>query len=360
MHMTERRFLMSPEMAAGLMALALAGGCIVLSAQASAQTVTKTCGACGLVVSPDARVGMKCPWCGVIWGEESVSHTGTAWPAPSPPSAPPPREIWPAPPPGWVDRAAEMRKDQVDALAELAAKGTTAPPGMVLIPAGKFTMGSESGASDERPVHTVSLPAFWIDRTEVTNGQYWRFLQWIRRTGDHSRCVQGEPTHKNHTPDGWTSSNGALRPVVGVDWYDACAYAAWARRRLPTEAEWEKAARGTDGRCGPWGNAWDGRKCNSLDGGKHTVADVGSYPQGASPYGCLDMAGNVWEWTSSTNRPYPYDPMDGRDSASGSGFLVLRGGSWRTIGHCSRSTERSSYRWRFRDPGCGFRCARSI
>jgi len=171
-------------------------------------------------------------------------------------------------------------------------------PTMVYVPAGEFIMGSDEGDSDEQPVHTVYLDAFYIDKYEVTNAQY-------------RRCVEAGAYSLPHSTDRYTDPNYAEYPVVYVDWYQAEAYCRWAGKRLPTEAEWEKAARGTEGRIWPWGNAFDGSKVNScdkncpydyndasVDDGYADTAPVGSYPAGASPCGALDMAGNVWEWVA--------------------------------------------------------------
>jgi len=202
---------------------------------------------------------------------------------------------------------------------------------MVYVPAGEFLMGSSDADSqamdDEKPQHTVYLDAYWIDRTEVTNAQY--------RT-----CVEAGACQE---PGCWNNSdfNAPDQPVVCVIWDDAQAYAAWVGGRLPTEAEWEKAARGTDGRIYPWGDEFDGTRLNycdrncesawkdtSADDGYALTAPVGSYPAGASPYGALDMAGNVWEWVadrydagyyarSPARNPQGPDAGDGRVSRGG-------------------------------------------
>ncbi len=245
---------------------------------------------------------------------------------------------------------------------------------MVWVPAGEFTMGSPNGEGDddEHPQHKVSLPAFWIDRMEVTNEQYAKFLEYLKRTGDHDGCHKGEAANKYHTPEYWTDPelNGSRQPVGGVDWFEAYAYAAWAGKRLPTEAEWEKAARGTDGRRYPWGDVWDVSSCSHWENGKRTPEDVGSHAEGRSPYGCLDMAGSVWEWCwdlydeayyRSSPRERPTGPADGRGR-------VFRGGSWDSASGDCRSTSRSVFvpfgctsasctrgaMVRYGD--CGFRC----
>jgi formylglycine-generating enzyme required for sulfatase activity len=181
----------------------------------------------------------------------------------------------------------------------------------------------------EQPQHEVELPTFEIGRYPVTNAEYYAFVD---ATG---RDVPG------HWNDRRYPEKLASHPVVNVSWHDAQTYVAWLKKqtgrsyRLPTEAEWEKAARGTDGRVWPWGDdAPDENRCNF----NHNVSGttpVGQYsPRGGGPYGCADMAGNVWEWCQSLyNRPYPYDPADGREDlgAADGVFLVLRGGSFDSI-----------------------------
>lgn len=191
------------------------------------------------------------------------------------------------------EREAERAEIMKKALAKIKQKCD-----MVLVPAGKFAMGSnfDELKDDEMPVHEVHLDAFYIDRYEVTNAQYWEFLDYIKQTGDHSKCYKGEPKNKDHTPDKWIEDryfNYPDYPVIRVDWFDAYAYAAWAGKRLPTEAEWEKAARGTDGRRFPWGNVWDIKRCNV---GTKGSLSVGSHESGKSVYNCYDMSGSVSEW----------------------------------------------------------------
>lgn len=226
---------------------------------------------------------------------------------------------------------------------------TTGEDGMTLlyIPAGEFTMGSDNGESDEKPVHTVTLDAFWIDQTEVTNAMY-------------AKCVSSgscqEPTDKSSSTH--TSYYGDAEfdnyPVIYVDWNMAKTYCEWVDRKLPTEAEWEKAARGTDGRTYPWGNDFDGTRLNfcdkncsfdwadkSSDDGFADTAPVENYSSGASPYGALDMAGNVWEWVADWYDVYPGgDPNASSDF--GQKYRVLRGGSWSSIDDLVRSAYR---RW---------------
>jgi formylglycine-generating enzyme required for sulfatase activity len=228
-------------------------------------------------------------------------------------------------------------------------------PEMILIPAGEFLMGSdpsldqfvyENDPDDEQPQHTLYLPDYYLAKTPVTNVQYAAFVQ---ATGHH------QPKHwaGDRPPRGKED-----HPVVNVSWYDAIAYCNWLSEVtgksycLPSEAEWEKGARGSDGRIYPWGNQWDAERCNSLESRKRDTTPVWAYPQGASPYGLLDMAGNVWEWTRSlwgASFEYPYDPADGREDldATGGAPRVLRGGMFYLIGNwnhrCAARNARNPY-----------------
>ncbi len=215
-------------------------------------------------------------------------------------------------------------------------------PETILIPAGEFLIGSDPSVDkdawdEEQPQHTLYLPDYHLSMTPVTNAQYAVFVQ---ATGHR------QPEHwKGTSRKGGNPPRGkGDHPVVNVSWHDAVAYCRWLAEvtgrpyRLPSEAEWEKSARGSDGRIYPWGNRWDAKLCNSEEGGKGNITPVGTYPQGASPYGLLDMAGNVWEWTRSLwgedweepSFKYPYDPADGREDLDAPGGIlrVLRGGSF--------------------------------
>lgn len=209
---------------------------------------------------------------------------------------------------------------------------------MVLVPAGPFRMGSDKGDGDERPVHEVKVSAFLIDVNPVTNGQYKKFCD---ETG------QAAPAPPNFDANYFLGK--PRYPVVNVSYHDARAYAKWAGRRLPTEAEWEKAARGTDERMYPWGNEppTPSAALANFDGDADGFAEtspVGSFPNGASPYGVLDMAGNVWQWVID-----PYDsgfyrkspPADPDGPASGS-TVVLRGGAFTSKAGDVRSANRYS------------------
>jgi formylglycine-generating enzyme required for sulfatase activity len=249
-----------------------------------------------------------------------------------------------------LESAAAAQEAQAVAVAPAAAASSADPVEMMDVPAGIFTMGvAESGAEqdkdndryryfmgdagsgaeqDEGSVHLVYLDAFRIDKVEVTNDRYRRFAEAVVMEG-HRWCDKSEPASKNHTPGEWSNAtlSEATQPVVGVDWWDAHAYCTWVGKRLPTEAEWEKAARGTDGRLYPWGNEYDAKVANGTNAVGKT-APVGSYPRGASPYGVLDMAGNAWEWVHDWYDTTYYasaPPRNPPGPASGQ-HRVLRGG----------------------------------
>ena len=201
-------------------------------------------------------------------------------------------------------------------------------PELVYVPAGTFTMGASAWDKDasqnEKPSHRLRLPSYWIGRYPVTNEEYQYFLL---------------DNPKQSKPSSWDENNyptGKKRhPVVHVSWDDAIAYCRWLSKitgknyTLPSEAEWEKAARGTNGRIYPWGNTFDTSRCNTSESKIGDTTPVGKYsPRGDSPYGCADMSGNVWEWTRSLYEDYPYDPHDGREDVKAGGNRVGRGGSW--------------------------------
>jgi len=214
----------------------------------------------------------------------------------------------------------------------------------VYVPAGAFTMGSDDEKDEEKPAHQVTLDGCWIGKTEVTIGQFRKF---VKASG--------------YQPQGkWEESGEDERlPVASVTWADAVAYCKWAGCRLPTEAEWERAARGADGRRYPWGKRWDPAKANTSDEGPKHATPVGTYAEGASPYGCLDMAGNVWEWCSSLHKPYPYADGDGREDPAAEGPRVFRGGSWLYDGDHARAAYRNGAAPDYTDDNLGFRCAMS-
>lgn len=220
----------------------------------------------------------------------------------------------------------------------------------VLVPAGEFAMGSKGGTTAELPVHRVYLDAFYIDKFEVTNLLYARFTQ---ATGRKS-------------PGLWKNStfNAPNQPVVGVSWYDAEAYCKSAGKRLPTEAEWEKAARGTDERRYPWGDQWDSRRANTSQGGPGRPTPIGSYEQGRSPYGAYDMAGNVWEWVADWYDPTYYAKSPTRNPAGPDNgrVRVRRGGGWRSHPQLARTFNRfrgDDYEPDSQSDDIGFRCVKA-
>ncbi len=229
-----------------------------------------------------------------------------------------------------------------------------APNEMVLIPAGKFIMGSDNRLPDEGPQHDVTLNAFYIDIYEVTNLQYKKFNDTTKRRS---------PAHfRNRTfPDGKVD-----HPVTYVSWEDADAYCKWAGKRLPTDQEWEKAARGADGRIFPWGNEFDVRNANTPLRWKQIgvfgdTAPVGSFTGGASPYGVYDMSGNVWEWTASWYKAYPNNQAP--SESYGERYKTLKGGSWFDCSfyNCGISApvfNRAFFSVRNKNDSFGFRCAR--
>lgn len=260
---------------------------------------------------------------------------------------------------------------------------------MVLIEQGPFLRGSPEGQgdADEHPQRRITLSAFYIDRYEVTNRRYQAFLKATgHRTPEH--CC--DPSYNL-----WKGTDIAEKlldhPVVNVDWHDAVAYCAWAGKRLPTEAEWEKAARGSDGREYPWGNEHDRMRANGIsfwagtdfgspeeakawwdsEHGATVIATKGvqgiltlpvaDLEKGATPTGLMHMAGNVWEWTADWYDPKYYENSDERDpkGPEGGEFKVHRGGSWLNHRGLLRSAVRDGSRPTMRNHGTGFRCAKN-
>jgi formylglycine-generating enzyme required for sulfatase activity len=228
---------------------------------------------------------------------------------------------------------------------------------MVLIPAGVFTMGSleddKSADDNERPAHSVYLDAFYIDQYEVTTARFAKFIQESKR----------------YAPDNiWSVQilKHGRKPVGEVDWYDAAAYCVWAGKRLPTEAEWEKTARGTDQRVYPWGNQPPTEQRANFDRGTTfdygMLADVGSFEGGKSPYGVYDMAGNVWEWVADWygENYYGKSPERNPKGPSSGKERVARGGWWLN----TPASLRSAFRERFSPTpsrgALGFRCAQDV
>jgi formylglycine-generating enzyme required for sulfatase activity len=284
--------------------------------------------------------------------------------------------------------------------------------------------GDEEAYDDERPQHSVVLPDYWISRYPLTNAQFRHFVEgdgyqnmeywtpegWAWRQGAEPDFTPVEKLgdrdflkrykdwiaarQDRSRPHWWDEPRwgSANRPVVGVTWYEALAYCAWleprlraappglgidphlqealehGKLRLPSEAEWEKAGRGRDGRQWPWGNRWRENAGNVNESKLSETSPVGMFPGGASPYGLLDMAGNVWEWTSSRwgmdlGKPeygYPYQQRDGREALDGAHARVVRGGSWATNHWYARCASRLRYFPAFFDDDVGFRMVLSL
>ena len=224
---------------------------------------------------------------------------------------------------------------------------------MVLVPTGEFRMGSFGGDPDELPVHKVYLGAFFMDKYQVTVSQYMRFLEATPHDSPPEWTLMNKPTNQS-------------RPVANVDWVDADAYCKWAGKRLPTEAEWEKAARGTDGRVYPWGNEpptrFHANSGKEVWSNHSALSPVGTFEEGKSPYGIYDMAGNVWEWVSDwyDQEYYQTSPPQNPSGPRRGSHKVVRGGSWGSNGITDlRSSDREIHVPSFRGFGTGFRCAQT-
>jgi sulfatase modifying factor 1 len=239
---------------------------------------------------------------------------------------------------------------------------------LVPIPAGEFTMGSDSGEADEKPQRNLYLPDFYISRYPVTNAEFETFVKatghvttaekegkggvWL---GDKWDWVKGADWRHPRGPDSGITGKDT-HPVVQVSWDDALAYCQWAGKRLPTEAEWEKAARGVDGRIWPWGDEWVNGKCNTSEAGVGDTTPVGRYsPASDSPYGVADMAGNVWEWVGDWYKAYP--GSTDRSDSFGEKYRVARSGSWYHNQDNARCAFRNRDRPDSRNFDLGFRLA---
>jgi formylglycine-generating enzyme required for sulfatase activity len=225
---------------------------------------------------------------------------------------------------------------------------------MLYVPAGTFSMGSEEN-DDEKPIHSVDLDAYYIYKYEVTNAAY-------KRCMDAGACNPPKQSNSSTRSAYYGNPEFDDYPVIYVDWNMANEYCLWRNARLPTEAEWEKAARGVDGRTYPWGEYINCDRVNYYDGSKYCVGDttkVGSYESGKSPYGVYDMGGNVWEWVNDwySGTYYRSSPSSNRLGPDSGQYRVLRGGSWSLNPNYVRSANRG---WgipvTLRD--VGFRCAR--
>jgi len=213
---------------------------------------------------------------------------------------------------------------------------------MISIPGGEFTMGRDNGNEFEKPAHKEKVDPFYIDRYEVTNEEYAKFIRLTRRNPP------------SHWPEGQYEVGEARLPVVNVSWNESRDYCEWANKRLPSEAEWEFAARGKDNRIYPYGNEWNPRFSNARETNLDKPQAVGSYPDGLSPFGVADMAGNVAEWTAS-----PYIPYPGSKAAPDVGNMVIRGGGFKSLAKEQTATDRYFDRPTSTFDYIGFRCAKS-
>ena len=221
---------------------------------------------------------------------------------------------------------------------------------MTLVPSGQFIMGSNERWDDEAPEYIESVGEFYIDLYEVTNADYKKFATATQREAPY------------HWPSGEIPKSIENHPVTYVNWYDADEYCKWRGKRLPTEHEWEKAARGNDGNIYPWGNIWTTDKSNHPYKGSMGTEPVGAYPSGRSPYGLYDMSGNVWEWVDSFYLPHPGNTITRGEY--GEDKRVLKGGSWFDClsygcGLSAPTFNRSFFTPEVRNNSFGFRCAKS-
>ena len=248
--------------------------------------------------------------------------------------------------------------------AQINSKDLRLSKAMALVSGGDFIMGSNNGPDDEKPQHTIFIKLFFLDILPVSNADFAKFLNYQglqNKLGEILYDHQDDDARIHRRDSVWQADlTYALHPVNEVSWVGAREYCAWVNKRLPTEAEWEKAARGIDGRKYPWGSEAPNTKLALFGASYNSSARVDAFPDGASPYGILDMAGNQWEWVSSIYQPYPYKADDGRENQNAGPMRSTRGG-----GHDSNPEEISAtHRGRFlsRNPkaghhNIGFRCA---
>ena len=247
----------------------------------------------------------------------------------------------------------QLASAQQEELQRLSRRGIARPDAMVLIPMGDFLMGAEDGEPDARPPHRTEVSAFWIDQYEVTNGRF-------------RLCVEGGVCAPPKDRRSFDDSRMAQHPVSNVTWNQARAYCRWVGKRLPTEAEWEKAARGTDGRRYPWGNGDTAVKGwlreRALGHGANGTAPVGSLPSAVSPYGVHDMVGNVWEWVNDwyAEDYYATAPSQDPQGPLRGSFRVLRGGDWSQGSSELRVSYRGWDEMTYWGPTLGFRCAADV
>lgn len=247
----------------------------------------------------------------------------------------------------------QLRAAQQDELKQLAQRGIAPPEGMVLIPAGEFLMGAEDGLQDARPMHRVYLSSYWLDMYQVTNARY-------------RQCVEGGGCTAPKDRKEFDDPQKAQHPVINITWNQARSFCQWQGKRLPTEAEWEKAARGTDGRRYPWGNDEEVVKSRVKNGELRTGANgtepVGRQAAPASPYGVFELVGSVSQWVKDWYAEDFYQTSSARDPqgpARGS-FRVLRGGEWNEKPPDLRASYRGWDEVTYWGPTVGARCAEDV
>lgn len=242
-----------------------------------------------------------------------------------------------------------------EALRDVALSGRANEDEMVEIPAGEFILGSNQGGFNEKPAHVAHLDAYWIDRYEVT---YQRYMEFVEATGHR------QPGPPSRYAEKLGLLRGPHQPITYVSWSDANDYCRWRGKRLPTEQEWEKAMRGTDGRTWPWGEGLSGHPANFAGeaDGYVVSAPVGAFPLDQSVFGVYDGAGNVMEWTDNWYVEDLYlqeNAATPTSNRSPSTYKTMRGSGYTSQGVDIRITNRSFMVPDFRDETIGFRCARS-
>lgn len=300
--------------------------------------------------------------------EPTTAQAGPIGPAAGQPKAAVEREPSPGQKPGPVPDEASGGRDEPETIAKvneklmaaqkeelqrLAQRGIVPPEGMVLVPAGEFLMGAEDGLPDTRPMRRTYLSSYWIDKYEATNARY-------------RLCAESGACSRLKDPRALDDSRRAQHPVTNLTWGQARAFCQWTGRRLPTEAEWEKAARGTDGRRYPWGNSLEAIKSrlkeHDLKTGGNGTEPVGSVPGTVSPYGVFDLVGNAWEWVKDWYAEdfYAVAPSHDPQGPLRGSFRVLRGGDWSQSALELRASYRGWDEMTYWGPTLGVRCAADV
>jgi formylglycine-generating enzyme required for sulfatase activity len=282
-----------------------------------------------------------------------------------------------------IEREGATLEERIALAEELGSLDDPRSHEWLEVPGGVFSMGTDPDREPDQKAHESpelepDISPFEIMRTPVTVALFSRFVDaggyatrdcwstegWAFRTEQSLACPRfASATERTE----WASYLTPSRPVVGVSWFEAEAYARWSGVRLPTEAEWEKAARGTEGLVYPWGNAWEEDCAGHRGHGPRKTVPVGIFPRGESPCGALDMVGSVWQWCADLYAPDAYSAADGRDPTgpaashdpARSAPRVVRGGAWNTLPFSLRCANRNSYPPTARFSNLGFRCARS-